>query len=71
MIYVKFFDGREGRMSIDLFRELCVKCDYDAEQVEEAAKKLGYVYYPETVFEMRLIDMIGFEFPNEVYEVMK
>jgi len=70
-MYVKFFDGPEGRMSIDVFRYICMACDYDAECVQCKAKKRGYTYYAECVFGMALIDMIGFEYPFEVYDVRK
>ena len=70
MIYVTFFTGKDGRMELNQFRALCEAYDYDPETVECAAKELGYFYSP-VYGTIMLIDMIGFEFPFEIYDVMK
>lgn len=67
-MFVKFFIGNDGRMSIEMFRQLCIQYAFDAECVELQANVLGYKFYPEMCFNIPLIDMIGFEFPYEVYD---
>ena len=67
-IYMKFFTGEEGRMPQEMFRHLCKQCAFNAECVEEQANILGYTFDKEECFNIPLIDMIGFEFPFEVYK---
>ena len=67
-IYLTFFTGEDGRMPQETFRHLCKQCAFDAECVELQANILGYTFQPEACFNIPLIDMIGFEFPYEVYK---
>ena len=43
-MYIKFFSNQYGRMSADMFTDLCQACDYDPDLVLEAASCGGYVF---------------------------
>lgn len=67
MLYTKCFTDKNGRMAMDHFRAICEAVDYDPEQVLCLAEKLGYSF--QNILGLELIDLIGFEFPYEIYDV--